>query len=298
MMYDIVVIGNPIFTLSSSNNQLSGPSVYSAVTAAKLGFENLAIVGSVGEAVRDEFVQSVDALGVPEYYIIPPDKDGTRRIQIMDDELPSTELLCIPREIGIKDIPDEFLQTRAILLCPSLQEVNAELVEWICNSSDSLIFLKPQLKTISSKSQLEYIKELNLMEKTHCFIDIFQPDEKEATLITGESDPYVAAELLVEWATEICVLTMGERGSLIYDGSEYHIIPPYKTDSIDTFGAGSVYLSGFAHQHLSGKSLSESGAYASSLASIKVEQSGLDFTIDSRELEQRMSIVAESVEVR
>ncbi|MFW9768691.1 MAG: carbohydrate kinase family protein [Candidatus Thorarchaeota archaeon] len=293
-MYDIVVIGNPTFLMSSVYNQLSGPSVYSAATAAKLGIENLAIVGSVDESFRDDFIQSADVLGIPEYYIVPPDKNRPRQLRTMD----GIEFLGVPREIGIKDIPDEFLQAQAILLSPSLQEINAELVEWICNSSDSLIFLKPQLKTISPSGQLEYIKELNLMEKTHCFIDIFQPDLAEASLITGESDPYLAAELLVDWATEICVLTMGDKGSLIYDGSEFHIIPPYLTDSVDSFGAGSVYLSGFAYQHISGASLSECGVYASSIASIKVENKGLDFNIDKRDLGQRIELLLDSVEIR
>jgi sugar/nucleoside kinase (ribokinase family) len=297
-MYDIVVIGNPTLILSGTNTQISGPSIYSATTAAKIGIENLAIVGSVDNTVRDEFIQSLDVLDIPEYYLIPSGEARARRLKTMDGKESKLDFLGVPHEIGIKDIPDEFLQARAILLCPSLQEINAELVEWICNSSDSLIFLKPQLKTISSGGQLEYIKELNLMEKTHCFIDVFQPNDKEASLITGESDPYLAAELLVEWATEICVLTMGDRGSLIYDGSEYHVIPPYSTNSVDTLGAGSVYLSGFAYKHLNGKPLSECGVYASSLASVKVEHSGLDYSIDPKELEQRIQLVSESVEIR
>jgi sugar/nucleoside kinase (ribokinase family) len=264
----------------------------------KLGIEQLAIVGSVGKSLRIEFVDSVDVLGIPEYFIVSDDEEGACKIRTPADIKPSIEFLGTPREFGIRDIPDEFLQARAILLCPSLQEINAELVEWICNSSDSLIFLKPQLQTIGSEGQLEDIKELKLMEKTHCFIDILQQNEQEAQMVTGESDPYLAAELLVEWASEICVVTMGERGSLIFDGSEYHIIPPINTNPVDTYGAGCVYLSGFAYQYLNGKTLSDCGAYASALASIKVEHNGLDFQVNQRELMQRHELVSESVEIR
>ena len=297
-MYDFVVIGNPTFLLSSEHQRLSGPSVYSAATASKLGIEQLAIVGSLGKSLSEEFIHSVDSLGIPEYFIIPDDKESAREIETSDGTKPSTGFLGIPHEIGIRDIPDEFLKARAILLCPSLQEVNSELMEWLCNSSDSMIFLNPQLQSISSEGKLEYIKELDLKEKTHCFIDILQPNEQEAQLITGESDPYLAAELLVEWASEICVVTMDERGSLIYDGSEYLIIPPYATNAVDSIEAGSVYLSGFAIKHLHGKNLSECGAYASALASIKVEHNRLDFQVDQKEITQRYEQVSESVEFR
>jgi sugar/nucleoside kinase (ribokinase family) len=263
-----------------------------------LGIEQLAIVGSLGKSLSKEFIHSVDALGIPEYYVIPDDEESACEIDASDGTNPSTGFLGIPHEIGIRDIPDEFLQARAILLCPSLQEVNSELMEWLCNSSDSLVFLNPQLQSISPEGKLEYIKELDLKEKTHCFIDILQPNEQEAQLITGESDPYLAAELLVEWTSEICVVTMGERGSLIYDGSEYLIIPPFVTNAVDSNEVESVYLSGFAVQHINGKNLSNCGSYASALSSIKVEHNGLDFQVDQKEITHRYDQVLESVEIR
>jgi sugar/nucleoside kinase (ribokinase family) len=253
----------------------------------------MAIVGSMGNSLGQEFIRSIDALGIPEYYIISDDDESACEIK---NSGASIDFIGIPHEIGIRDIPDEFLQARAILLCPSLQEINSELVEWICNSSESLIFLNPQLKSISSEGHLETLTEFDLMEKTHCFIDVLQPSEEEARLITGESDPYVAAELLVEWASEVCVMTMGDKGSLIYDGSEYLLIPPFKTSSVDTTEADSVYLSGFVFHHLSGKTLSECGSYASALVSIKVEHDGLDFQADQKEIIQRYELITESVE--
>jgi sugar/nucleoside kinase (ribokinase family) len=208
------------------------------------------------------------------------------------------EFIGIPHKIGIRSIPDEFLQAQAILLCPSLQEINSELIEWICNSSDSLVFLNPQLRTIDADGRLEFIKELNLMEKTHCFLEIIQSNEQESFLITGEADPFLAAELLVEWASEICIITMGERGSLIYDGNDFHIIPPFNTNSVDELGAGSVYLTGFVSQHLAGKTLSECGAYGSSLASVKVESNGFDFEFNQNEIKRRIDLISESIEIR
>ncbi len=297
-MYDIVVIGNPTFLVTNDVLHLSGPSVFSAATAAKLRIEQLAIVGSLGSAMTREFVESLDALGIPEYFIVTDEEDSARRIKYVNEKKQLIEFIGIPHKIGIRSIPDEFLQARAILLCPSLQEINSELIEWICNSSDSLVFLNPQLRTIGADGRLEFIKELNLMEKTHCFLEIIQSNEQESFLITGEADPFLAAELLVEWASEICIITMGERGSLIYDGNDFHIIPPFNTNSVDELGAGSVYLTGFVSQHLAGKTLSECGAYGSSLASVKVESNGFDFEFNQNEIKRRIDLISESIEIR
>ena len=297
-MYDIVVIGNPTFLVTNDVLHLSGPSVFSAATAAKLRIEQLAIVGSLGSAMTREFVESLDALCIPEYLIVTDEEDSARRIKYVNEKKQLIEFIGIPHKIGIRSIPDEFLQARAILLCPSLQEINSELIEWICNSSDSLVFLNPQLRTIDADGRLEFIKELNLMEKTHCFLEIIQSNEQESFLITGEADPFLAAELLVEWASEICIITMGERGSLIYDGNDFHIIPPFNTNSVDELGAGSVYLTGFVSQHLAGKTLSECGAYGSSLASVKVEFNGFDFEINQNEIKRRIELISESIEIR
>lgn len=297
-MYDFVVVGNPTFLISNSHHQLSGASVYSAATAAKLGIEELAIVGSISPALTNEYIQSLDVLGVPEYYIVTDNKDSTRRIQYMNKEEQSIEFIGIPHKIGIRDIPDEFLQTRSILLCPSLQEIDSELIEWICNSSDSQVFLKPQLQTIDAKGRLEFIKEINLMEKTNCYLDAIQPNHQESQLFTGETDPYLAAELLVDWIAETCIVTLGKNGSLIYDGDVYHIIPAYKTNSVDEVGAGSVYLSGFVSQLIAGKTFSECGAFGSSVASVKVERNGFDFNLDKNEIQQRIELISESIEIR
>ncbi len=297
-MYDIVVIGNPTFLVTNDVLHLSGPSVFSAATAAKLRIEQLAIVGSLGSAMTREFVESLDALGIPEYFIVTDEEDSARRIKYVNEKKQLIEFIGIPHKIGIRSIPDEFLQAQAILLCPSLQEINSELIEWICNSSDSLVFLNPQLRTIDADGRLEFIKELNLMEKTHCFLEIIQSNEQESFLITGEADPFLAAELLVEWASEICIITMGERGSLIYDGNDFHIIPPFNTNSVDELGAGSVYLTGFVSQHLAGKTLSECGAYGSSLASVKVESNGFDFEFNQNEIKRRIDLISESIEIR
>ncbi len=292
-MYDLIVIGNPTF----HNSRLTGPSIFSAATAAKLGFENMAIISAIGSKLTETFAKGVDALGIPEHFII--EASGAGAIEHRNPSLSNDmSVLGIPNKINIRDIPDEFLKSQIILLSPSLQEITAEFVEWICNSSDAHVFLDPQLRKLNSKGQVEFIREFSVTEKTQSYLDIIKPNQLEAELITGESDPYLAAELIVEWASETCIITLGEKGSLVYDGKDFSFIPCYQTEEIDSEGAGSVYLAAFASQSLSGKSTIDCAAYASSVASLKVEYQGLEFPTNESEIRRRSDIIADSVEFR
>ncbi|MGD9396057.1 MAG: PfkB family carbohydrate kinase [Candidatus Thorarchaeota archaeon] len=292
-MYDIVVIGNPTF----HNGRLSGPSVYSAATAAQIGFENLAIVSSVGNNMADKFIQGVATLGIPEYYIIDANDRGAVELRspTLDRKM---SVLGIPDKIGIRSIPEEFLRTRVILLSPSLQEINAEFVEWICSSTDAHVFLDPQLRGLTSDGRLEVIREFSVVEKTQSYLDVIKPNQLESEWITGESDPYLAAELIVEWASEACVITLGENGSLVYDGKDFNILPSYPVEEVDSVGAGAVYLAAFASQLIAEKTLTDCAVYATSVASLKVENQGIEFSIDDTEIARRNEKIASSVETR
>lgn len=292
-MYDIVVIGNPTI----HNGILSGPCIYSAATVAKLGHEQMAIVSAVGNDFSEVFAQGVDALGIPEYFIVRSENRNAVRIQNPSVNH-GTSILGIPNRINIGDIPDEFLKTRAVLLTPSLQEITAEFVEWICSSTDAQVLLDPQLRGLGSNGRLEIIREFSVMEKTQSYLDVIKSNQLESELITGESDPFLAAELIVEWASEICVITLGEEGSLVYDGKDFNRIPSYLTKVVDTTGAGSVYLSAFTSQLIDGKPLIDCSAYATSAASIKVENGGFNFDFDDTDLKRRYEEVVDSVTTR
>jgi hypothetical protein len=292
-MYDFVVIGNPTF----QNGRLTGPSIYTAATVAKLGFEHTAIVSSVCPSMTENFIQGIDRLGIPEYFIVESNESGAK--EILNPSINNEgSTLGIPDRISVGDIPKEFLNAQAILLSPSLQEIDAEFIEWICNSTDALVYLDPQLRILKSSGRIEVIREFSVAEKTQSYLDIIIPNQLESELITGESDPYLAAELIVEWASEACIITLGEDGSLVYDGKDFHTIPSYRTEEIDSEGAGAVFTAAFASQSIAGKTLIESAVYASAVASLKVEYTGLEFQTNDAEIHQRSQEIANSIETR
>ncbi|NHI88506.1 MAG: hypothetical protein EAX87_03225 [Candidatus Thorarchaeota archaeon] len=292
-MYDLVVIGNPTF----HNGRLSGPSIYSAATAAKIGIEQMAIVSSVTTTLADAFISGADELGIPEYFIVDAkEKEG---VEINNPSINhDSSIIVIPSKISIRSIPEEFLNSQAILLSPSLQEITPEFIEWVCSSTDTLVFLDPQLRKLNSDGRLEFIREFSVAEKTESYLDIIKSNQLESELLTGESDPYLAAELMVQWAAEACIITFGKKGCLTYDGTDFNHIPAFPTEEVDPVGAGSVFLASFASQSINGMPIVDCGVYASSIASLKVESLGMDFSIRESEVDRRSNFISDSIETR
>ncbi|TFF91537.1 hypothetical protein EU546_08485, partial [Candidatus Thorarchaeota archaeon] len=138
-MYEVVVIGNPEFsTFPSSQGEpsrtLSGPAAYGIKTLLEMNHRHTAIVGSIGEDFRDEYQHILSRLGSPEHFIIDSKTTGGfEYFQSVNGELQVNRCLGVASKIGVKEIPDEFLSSRTVVLSPMLQEIDDEFIQWICD---------------------------------------------------------------------------------------------------------------------------------------------------------------------
>ena len=306
-MYDLVVIGSPSYDRITYNSvrrtelALSGPAITAALTTSQLGSENMVLVGPISSDFETKLVGEYDRLGIPEYFAVKSPETGGFEIDCEDDKDPIiTGIVGIPKSIGIRDIPDEFLSSKFIALCPLLQEVNAELVEWLCNSSDALILLDPQLRTVDDDRKLTVISDLQVASKTRSFIDYIIPSEHEAFLITRESDPFVAAEIIVDSIADNCVIALDSRGSLLFDGNKFSIIPSQSVEICDLTDASSAFLGGFAFGLLNDYIPSSSAALGTSVVTFMPPKGSnrTDFHLNPSEVLERANTIALDIETR
>jgi ribokinase len=110
------------------------------------------------------------------------------------------------------------------------------------------------------------IKELTSIFK-HCFI-LF-PSGREIETITGKNHKEGARELL-EYGIKIIACTLGEEGSYILSKDVELEIPPFKTQVLDTTGAGDVYAAGFLAGLLKSLPLIRCARFASRVASLSI----------------------------
>ncbi|CAF3359145.1 unnamed protein product [Rotaria socialis] len=70
------------------------------------------------------------------------------------------------------------------------------------------------------------------------------------------------------------VITLGAEGSLVYDGTQLHTIPPYKVQAVNTSGAGDMFAGAFLFAITHGKDFSAAGKFASFSAAAVVSDYG------------------------
>lgn len=107
------------------------------------------------------------------------------------------------------------------------------------------------------------------------YIGILKANEMEMETLTGTSDPRRAARMLGDWGVKEVVLTLGDKGSLVYADGVFHEIPAYPaSDLVDATGCGDTYMAGYLYKRSRGASCSEAGAFAAAMCSIKFGAKG------------------------
>lgn len=107
------------------------------------------------------------------------------------------------------------------------------------------------------------------------YVDILKANEKEMEVLTGLTDPREAALKLADMGVKEVVLTLGDRGSLIYADGVFHEIPAYPpADVVDATGCGDTYMAGYLYKRAQGCDIYESGCFAAAMCTIKLANSG------------------------
>lgn len=126
------------------------------------------------------------------------------------------------------------------------------------------------------------------------YINILKANETEMEVLTGCTDAKQAAVILFQWGVKEIVITLGSRGSLIYDGNDFYNIPAFKpaTDVVDATGCGDTYMAGYLYQRIKGAGFQQAGDFGAAMATLKIESSGpftgtekdvLDLLINAKE---------------
>jgi sugar/nucleoside kinase (ribokinase family) len=108
------------------------------------------------------------------------------------------------------------------------------------------------------------------------YVDILKANESEMEVLTGCSDAKQAAVVLFDWGVKEIVITLGSRGSLIFNGIDFYDIPAFKplTDVVDATGCGDTYMAGYLYQRIKGTGFQQAGEFAAAMATLKIESSG------------------------
>lgn len=77
------------------------------------------------------------------------------------------------------------------------------------------------------------------------YMDIMKMSDNECELLTDIADPAEAAKKIVSGNVKVCCVTLGSEGALVCTKDGVATVPPFKTEAVDTTGAGDSFWGGF-----------------------------------------------------
>nr|WP_275937008.1 ribokinase [Streptomyces nanshensis] len=112
--------------------------------------------------------------------------------------------------------------------------------------------------------------------------DLLVPNEHEAAVLTGKSDPYDAADALLALVPEV-VVTLGARGSLyaVRDADPV-LVPAPRVKAEDTTAAGDTFVGALAVASGEGRAMPEALEWASAAAALSVQRPGASASMPHR----------------
>ncbi len=143
--------------------------------------------------------------------------------------------------------------------------------------------------TFSDPAMVEYFKD-GIDEFIGDGVDLLFCNEKEAMLWSGTSRLEDACTALEKKASQFAV-TLGARGALLFDGTQYVNVEPHAATAIDTNGAGDMFSGAFLYGIAKGYDFSTAGKIASLASSLVGSQFGPRLQAEQhREILQRLGL--------
>ena len=84
-------------------------------------------------------------------------------------------------------------------------------------------------------------------------VDVFFPNEREAELMTGQTEPDAMLQTFATTGLRTVALKLGANGSALLHEGNFYLAAAHKVDPIDTTGAGDCFDAGFLFAWLNDK---------------------------------------------
>lgn len=259
---------------------LGGKGANQAVAAVRSG-ANIIFIGKIGKDVfGDQMLSRLTKEGVNTSYIIRDPQQASGVAFIIIDENGDNMISVAPganfhlNKSDISKNADIIKNAKVIVVQMEIPIDTIEEIYNIASQGDVIKILNPApLKSIP----------LNILKN----IDIIIPNEGELfrlhsllelkELMGNEKEKIISASQdIVSLGVKVVITTLGNKGSLIYNGETDEIIevPAFKVNAVDTVGAGDCFNGVLACQLCKSETIITAVKYATAAASIAVTRKG------------------------
>lgn len=253
-----------------------GKGANQAVAAARLGGD-VQIVANVGDDLfGKELVENLQANAVNSEGVSVSEgaASGIANILLSDGDnriivVPGANYQLTAKEIDLmknKIEKSDLVVLQLEIPIPTIQHTLA-----LCAELDVPVLMNPAPAGGFQTEFLQYVKYLT-------------PNETECEQIFGTD-----METALENHPNQLIVTLGSAGARFYDGEKHVIVEGFKTEVVDTTGAGDTFNGALAYALVEGFSLEEAVKFGNAAGSLAVEVLGAQGGMPSREdVERRL----------
>lgn len=273
--YDICCVGHitldKIVTLKQTVYMPGGTSFYFAHGISRLNPANFILVTALAESEM-KAVDDIRAKGV-EVKVLPSRNSVYFENTYGENQNNRTQRVLAKADPftveGLKDVDAKIYHLGSLLA----DDFSLDLIKYLSTKGVVSVDAQGYLREVRG----DKVFPVDWEEKREAlkYITILKANEHESEVLTGETDPYKAAQILADWGVKEVLLTLGSEGSLIYAGGKYYEIPAFEpTEVVDATGCGDTYMTGFLYMRNKGASYREAGTFAAAMCTIKLSASG------------------------
>ncbi len=265
-----------LITTPSLELTIGGCAANVSTDLAKLGL-NVSLVGCVGSDPFGQYVrQALEENGVCCNHVQVSENSQTSAtmvVNIQNEDRRFIHAVGANTELAGKEVSDELLQQSKIVYVGGFglnPELSGENVRDMFSRAQNL-----QVTTVLDVV-LDDVEECAQMLKVALpQTDIFLPNQDEARLLTGETDPAKQAEIFLNQGARTVVITSGPDGAILRNqDSAYIHLPAYEVEQVDGTGGGDAFVSGFLYGVLKGAEPQNSLMYGSAMGASCVQHPG------------------------
>lgn len=257
-----------------------GKGANQAVAAAKMGHSVIFAAALGNDIFGDAAVNGYKNYGVDTSYIVRKSKPSGIALILVDGSGQNVISVALGanNELTIDDVMPALEQIESgdiVLLQLEIPMSTVVACVDVASSKGAKVVLNPAPATIVDD---------NTLSKLY----LITPNETEAQTLTGiEVVDMVSAEnaakKLYSKGVKRVVITMGSRGSYLYDNGEGVFIPAHKVSAVDATAAGDVYNGALCAAIAEDMNLYDALKFATKASAISVTRAGAQPSVPTRD---------------
>lgn len=277
--------GDEEVAIEDTQEEPGGSAANTIYALGKLN-KKTGFIGSVGEDFEGKMViDSLNSVGVDTSHIKIKPRIRTGLVIGIVDALGERSLYITPGANNTLEFNDVnmsiILDSDFFHITSFVDESQLNVQKKIVESLDENTKLSFSPGSLYAKKGYEVLS--SIITKTHLLF----LNEVEVNILTGFDSYQKASQFLLDKGCKIVVVTLGEKGCYIADGSIAEQIDAVKCEVVDTTGAGDAFCAGFLYSLSLGDELTQCGKIGNFVASKCISKIGARSGLpDIKELEE------------